>query len=226
MSNAKKDEPKKVRVLVADDHPLLREGIVQFLNRQSDVTCCGEVDTAAEAHVAVGKLKPDLLLLDLRLGNTDGIDFIKTLRVEYPTLPVLVLSQHDEAVYAERVLAAGAGGYIMKQEATTEVLHAIRTVMAGELYVSRKMSARVLRKLLDTRPQLPRTGVERLTDRELQVLQLLGSGLSSKEIASELNLSVKTIETYRENLKNKLGLQNSANLIRYASDWVQGKLPS
>jgi DNA-binding NarL/FixJ family response regulator len=214
--------PTKAQVLIVDDHPLLREGLVQFLNRQDDLTCCGEAEDAAGAETAIVRLKPDLVLLDLRLGSGDGLEFIKSLKARYENLRILVLSQQDELLFAERCIAAGAAGYIMKQEATREVLNAVRAVLQGELYISRKLSARLLKKMIETRPASSRTGLEKLTDRELQVFQLLASGLKNREIASELHLSVKTIETYRENLKNKLGLQNSAQLLRYATDWVNG----
>lgn len=210
----------KRRILIVDDHPFLREGLAQFINKQQDLMCCGEADSQATAQTAVETQKPDLVLLDLRLGNNDGLEFIKSLKAQHSELRILVLSQHDESIYAERALAAGASGYIMKQEATNEVLCAIRTVLDGELYVSRKMSARVLQKMLESRKEVTRSGIERLSDRELQVLQLLGSGLSTKEIAANLKLSGKTVETYRENLKNKLGLQNSTELVKYAEDWI------
>lgn len=214
-------QPNKRKILIVDDHPFLREGLAQFINKQSDLMCCGEAESEAHAHTAIETYKPDLVLLDLRLGNNDGLEFIKVLKAIHPDLRILILSQHDESIYAERALAAGANGYIMKQEATNEVLCAIRTVLDGELYVSRKMSARVLQKMLENRREMSRSGVERLSDRELQVLQLLGSKMSTKEIAASLKLSGKTVETYRENLKNKLGLQNSAELIKYAEDWLK-----
>jgi len=213
---------RKARILVVDDHPLFCEGVVQLINRQNDLACCGVAGNVAAARAALLKLKPGLVLLDLRLGNEDGLELIKDLGNQCPDIPILVVSQYDEALYAERALRAGALGYVMKEEATAEVLSAIRSVLAGELYVSRKMGALVLHKLLQGKPDFHRPGIECLTDRELQVFQLLGTGLSSRQVSAELHLSIKTIETYRENIKHKLGLNNAPELLRHATEWAQG----
>jgi DNA-binding NarL/FixJ family response regulator len=219
-------DKRKARILVVDDHPFLREGIIQFVNRQDDMIVCGEADSAANTYQGVEKNKPDLLLLDLRLGQADGIELIKGLKAFHSELPILVISQHDESIFAERSIRAGASGYVTKQEATNEVMSAIRTVLAGELYVSRKIAAMVFRKAIEAREESPRAGVERLSDRELQVFQMLGGGLSSRQIATELNLSLKTIETHRENIKHKLDLQSAEDLVRAATSWVQQNFPS
>src|SRR6266478_5591491 len=200
----------KTRILVVDDHPLLREALVQLLNRQQNLTCCGQAGTAADAVAAMHAHKPELVLLDLRLGKSDGLELIKSFKAEYPGVAILVVSQFDEALYAERALRAGANGYLMKEEATEEVLIAIRTILDGECYVSRKMAVLVLHKLLKQKPGAPGIGVENLSNRELQVFQLLGSGSSTRQVAEALHLSVKTIETYRENLKNKLHFKDGA----------------
>ncbi len=227
MKNAalKKVGARKTRVLVVDDHPLFRSGLVQLVNRQPDLACCGEAATAAEALAGLRSHEPELVLMDLRLGSDDGLELIKIVKAQKPQLAILVISQFDETLYAQRALRAGAGGYLMKEEATEEVLTAIRAVRAGELYVSRRMSVLMLRKSLEERPGSPRTGMQSLTDRELQVFQLLGAGMSTRQIAESFHLSVKTIETYRQNIKNKLGLHDGAALLRCATDWVRRQTP-
>jgi DNA-binding NarL/FixJ family response regulator len=226
MLHAPSKSTRKARILVVDDHPLFRSGLVQLINRQEDLACQGEADSVSTAKELVRKFKPDLLALDLRLGHSDGLELIRFFKSHYPDLRILVLSQHDEVLYAERVLRAGAHGYLMKEEATEEVLAAIRTVLRGELYVSRKISVLVLRKSLRITSQAGDTGVESLSDRELQVFQMLGAGLGTKYIAEQLKLSAKTIETYREKIKQKLGLSDATQLISYATAWVRGDPPS
>jgi DNA-binding NarL/FixJ family response regulator len=213
---------KKTRILIADDHPLFREGMVQLIERERDLCCCGETDGVGSTETAVARLKPDLLVLDLRLKDGDGLQLIKTLRARYPKLFILVVSQHAETLYAERALRAGARGYVMKEEATEEVRIAIRTILKGELFVSRKMSVLALRKLLDGSSEAGGNYVERLTDRELQVFQMIGAGQGTAGIAAELHLSAKTVETHRENIKHKLGLRNAVDLLCHAVHWVHG----
>lgn len=213
----------KARILVADDHPLFREGLVQLINRQRDLTCCGETESVAATQSAVAAMKPELLVLDLRLKDGDGLELIKTLKSRFRSLPMLVISQNDETLYAERALRAGAKGYVMKEEAANEVLNAIRTILRGDLYVSRKMSVLVLHKLLAQSGDAQGSYVERLTDRELQVFQMLGAGKGTADIATELHLSFKTIETHRENIKHKLGLRNAVDLLCHAVHWVHGQ---
>ena len=215
----------KSRILISDDHPFLRMGLTMLLNQQADLCCCGETDTVAGTHKAVAELKPDLLLLDLFLGEGDGLELIKSLRAQASEVQILVISQQNEAIYAERALRAGACGYVMKEQPPAEVLGAIRTVLAGELYVSRKVAATMLRKSLQSKPEGRGTGVECLTDRELQVFRSLGTGLSTRQIAEDLKLSFKTIETYRENIKHKLALADASALIHMATEWVQSHTP-
>ena len=212
----------KARVLVADDHPLFREGMVQLIERESDLCCCGQTDSIVATETTVARLKPDLLVLDLRLKDGDGLALIKSLRGRFPDLLILVVSEHDENLYAERALRAGAKGYLMKAEAAHEVRNAIRTTLQGDLYVSRKMSVRVLHKLLNGSSEAGANYVERLTDRELQVFQMLGSGQGTADIAAELHVSLKTIESHRENIKHKLGLRNAVDLLCHAVHWVHG----
>ena len=225
MAQSVKSVQKKACVFVVDDHPLVRSGLSQLINQQSDMYCAAEADCPAGALKSLPLHNPDLLLLDLRLKNSDGLELIKTLKLQHPSIRILVLSQFDEELYAERVLRAGANGYIMKENATDEVLKAIRTVLAGEIYLSREMTSHLLKKTITSR--LPRNNdVERLTDRELHVLQLLGTGLSTRETAAQMKLSIKTVETYREHLKYKLDLESASALVQYATQWVEKQSPS
>lgn len=215
----------KASILVVDDHPIFREGVVQLVNRQPDMMVCGEAGNVASATTEVEARRPQLVLLDLRLGTGDVFELIKGWKARFPGLLVLILSQHDEALYAERALRAGADGYVMKEEASAEAVNAIRAVLAGEMYVSRKITGGLLHKLIQSKPAARDASVEVLSDRELHVYQMLGSGLSSQKIADDLHLSIKTIETYRENIKHKMGLRNAAELIQHATQWTQSALP-
>jgi len=223
MKEAQPKQIKQTRIVVVDDQALIREGLMALINRHRDLICCGQAGNTMEMYKTVEAQKPDLILLDLWLNNGDGLETIKTLKSRFPALLILVLSQFDEKLYAERVLRAGARGYVMKAQGVTEVLAAIRTVLAGELYVSSKIAALVLHKTVETNWGSRKKGVENLTDRELQILQLLGTGMSTKKIAAEFNLSFKTVETHRENIKHKLELDDAVELIRYASEWLQGQ---
>ena len=216
----------KTRVFVADDHPFLRVGLSHLINKEADMTVCGEAETVAGVRSGVEREKPDLLLTDLCLGDSDGLDLIKGLKAQFPQLPILVLSQQDETLFAERVLRAGARGYIMKERATQDVMEGIRTILGGDLYVSRKVAALAMRKLVEGGAEAPANAgseIAGLSDRELQVFRLLGAGKGTMEIAEALKLSHKTIETYRENIKRKLGLPNATALIHRATEWVQAQ---
>lgn len=226
MSLGESMKTEKRRIVIAEDHPLMREGLVQFINRQGNWVCCGEADSAATTRSAVAQHNPDLLLLDLRLGTDDGLELIKSLNAEFPQLPILVVSQSDESIYAERALRAGARGYIMKREAADEVQRAIAAVLNGDRYVSRRVGLLAFEKSLGAKSLSPGSGVESLSDRELQVFELLGCGLSSREIAAKVNLSGKTIETYRGHIKHKLGLRGAEELIRAATKWVEEEQPA
>lgn len=210
----------KSRVLVVDDHAFFRSGIANWLNQQSNLICCGEAASVAAARVAVAELRPDIVLQDLGLGDGDGLELTRELSEAHPSIRIIVLSQHDEATYAHRALQAGARGYIMKSEATEVVLAAIETVERGEIYLSRAAAGRLLHNLFPD-PASKTTGLARLSDRELQVFQLLGSGCPPREIAARLKISVKTVDTYREHLKNKLGLTDGGALLRAATLWVE-----
>lgn len=214
------------RVLVADDHPIVREGLVQLINQQADLICCAQASTQTEVFAAVTAELAELLVLDLRLRDGDGLELIKSLKSQHPELPILVLSQFDEELYAERALRAGALGYVMKEQASKEVLDAMRTVLAGRIYVTSAMTARLLQKAITTKLPSAEPSAENLTDRELQVLHYLGTGLSTREIAAKMRLSIKTVETYREHLKHKLGLPNAEKLVYYARNWAEKNLGS
>lgn len=212
---------KKSKVLLVDDHPVLREGLTRLINDEPDLTVCGEADDVPAALRAVAKLKPDIAVVDLSLKGGDGIDLTKSIRQMDPDVPVLILTMHDEAFYAERALRAGAQGFVSKQDAGEEVLAAIRQILNGELYVSAGLSTKVIKKLLMSDGVEDRPLVERLSDRELQVFRLIGEGKGTKEIADELNLSPKTIETYRAHIKEKLNIPNAIELVRQAVQLVE-----
>lgn len=221
MQSEQSNPQTRSRILVVEDHPLVREGVIHLLRQQADLEPCGGIDTVSGVPPAVRSSHPDLMLLDMRLTDGDALPHIPAIRAEFPELRILVLSQFDETLYAERALQAGANGYIMKEQASQEVLQAIRTVLGGHVYVSRKLAPRLAGRFPGIQLQAPLAGFEHLSDRELNVLQLLGVGMSTREIATELNLSVKTVETYRENLKTKLGISDSAELTRYAAELMQ-----
>lgn len=214
----------KARVLVVDDHPLLRNGLVQLIQGQPDLAVCGEAETAGATILAVDDdPPPDLVILDLMLGNADGLELIKQIRSLRPGLFILVISMHDELIYAERALRAGASGYVMKKEPPQEVLNAARAVLRGEVHLSGRMRVLLNEKGLAPDPChfLVPEATPPLSDRELHVFRLIGAGLATKQIATELHLSIKTIETYRENLKTKLRLPNAPELVQAAKQWVE-----
>ena len=222
--NAITQTERKSHVVIVDDHPVLCDGLKQLIDRQPDLTCVGVADNTSEAKRLVQECKPDLMVLDLRLKGGDALDFIKTLRVEFPEVKVLVLSQYDELIFAERTLRAGASGYIMKENVTDEVLRAVRKVLAGELYFSERVAAAVVQRTLRDKPIASRTDVERLSDREMQVFQLLGAAYTPREIAEQFHLSRKTVETHCEKIKHKLTLQTAAELKRFARQWASKNL--
>jgi len=213
----------KARVLVVDDHPLLRGGLVQLIAGTPDLLLCGEADSVGATILAVDDdPPPDLVILDLMLGHADGLELIKQLRMLRPGLLILVISMHDELIYAERALRAGASGYIMKKETSEQMLAAVRAVLREEIYLSGRMRVLLSQKGLATEPcrfLVPQADPP-LSDRELHVFRLIGAGLATKQIAAELRLSIKTIETYRENLKMKLRLANAPELVCAARQWV------
>jgi len=203
-----------------EDHPIVREGLAEVINKTRDLAVCGEASTVKEALRLIPEVKPELAIVDLSLGEESGLDFIKDLRLRFPELPVLVLSMHDEAFYAERALRSGAKGYLMKREPVSVLRAAAMQVLAGEIYLSPRMSQRLLTTLAKGGKAAARVPEDRLSDRELDVFKLIGRGRGASEIAKHLNLSVKTIETYQARMKEKLGLETADELFRYALSWV------
>ena len=225
---ARKKQPdkaneKKTNILLVDDHPIVRQGLAELVNQQTDLVVCGQAEDAHQAMKAVKELKPDMAIVDISLKETSGMELIKDLNSQYPDLPVLALSMHDESLYAERALRAGARGYIMKDEATEKVIMAIHKILRGEIYISDKMATKMMRKLVGSSTELTTSPVERLSDRELEVFQLIGKGFGTRQISERLFLSIKTIETYRAHIKEKLHLADSAEMLRYAIQWVNSR---
>ena len=212
---------QKARVLVVDDHPVVRQGLRLLIDHESDLEVCAEAETVADALEAITKHKPDVAVVDLSLRGTSGLELIKDIRVRHADLPVLVLSMSDESVYAERVLRAGARGYLMKEAATDEVLTALRRVLDGGIYLSDAMASRLLAQLVRGVPADGGSPVDRLSDRELEVFGLIGRGLGTGEIARRLHLSPKTIETYRAHIKQKLNLADATELLQHAIYYVR-----
>jgi DNA-binding NarL/FixJ family response regulator len=211
---------KKTRILIVDDHPIVRQGLAELINHEEDFAVCGQAEDYHEALRAVGQLNPDMTVVDISLKETSGLELIKDIHLQHPDLPILALSMHDEMLYAERALRAGAMGYIMKQEATENVIAAIRRVLAGEIYVSDRMASRMVRKLVTGQTVTSASPVDCLSDRELEVFRLIGKGHGTRQISEQLCLSVKTIETYRAHIKDKLALADAAELLQYAIKWV------
>lgn len=212
---------KKARILLVEDHAVVRFGISQLINRQADMVVCGEEEDASHAMMAIEKLKPDLVIADISLKDSSGLELMRNIKATHPRLPVLVVSVHDESVYAEIAFRAGALGYLMKGEALEKVLVAIRRVFGGAVYVSDAMAAKLLQKQVRGQADAQASPVSLLSDRELEVFQLLGQWKTTRQIAQELHLSIKTIEYYREQVKRKLNLTSAAELTQHATAWVQ-----
>ncbi len=206
--------------MIVDDHPLFRKGLEQLIHSDSAFAVCGEVNNASEAMDVIRKLNPDLAIVDLSLPGANGIELIKNIRAEFPKLPILVLSMHDESLYALRALRAGAEGYVMKHEAMANVIQAIHEVFNGRPYLSPAMAAQVITKFAHRGSQSEADAVERLSDRELEILELIGKGNEVHQIAKLLHLSPKTVETHRAHIKEKLNLQNARQVARFAVQWV------
>jgi len=211
---------KETRVMLVDDHPIVRQGLAQLIVQEPGFTVCGEASDVPGAVQMARETSPDVVVADLSLREGSGIDLIKTLCAQAPQVPVLVLTMHEESFYAERALRAGARGYLTKQEASEKILTAIRHVLRGDIYVSDRLSPKLLKRLIAGTPDDDEPLVSKLSDRELQVFLLIGEGRGTQEIADQLHLSVKTIETYRAHLKEKLGLKDARELVQYAIRWV------
>jgi DNA-binding NarL/FixJ family response regulator len=221
-SNA--DKRSKYSVLIVDDHPVVRQGLAQLINQEKDIEVRGYAEDAYQAMQAIKDIRPDMVIVDISLKDTSGMDLIKDMKIQYPNLPILILSMHDESLYAERALRAGAKGYIMKHEATERVITAIRRVLAGGIYVSDSMAAKMVSKLATGVAPQSTSPVESLSDRELEVFRLIGEGHKTRDVADKLHLSVKTIETYRAHIKEKLDFKDGNELFRFAVEWVNSEM--
>lgn len=214
----------RTRVLLVDDHPIVRQGLRRLIEAQADLQVCAEAETAREAKSLIRELEPDVVIVDVSLRQGDGLELVKDARAHYAHLPLLVLSMHDEAIYAERLLAAGANGYIMKHAAADQFLIALRRVLGGGIYVSETVGNSMIEKFAAGGTPTA-SSVDALTNRELQVLHMIGKGLSTRQTAEALNLSVKTVESHRQRIKRKLSLRTSAQLMQYAVNWYAGREP-
>ncbi|MGD2218050.1 MAG: response regulator transcription factor [Gemmatimonadales bacterium] len=208
------------RIVLVDDHALVRRGLAEMIDRESDLEVCGEAADVSEALDLIETAEPELAIVDITLKEGSGLELIKQIKLRYPAVRMLVLSMHDEKIYAERALRAGATGYLNKEEPADKVIEAVREVLAGRIYLSGQMADRILQRLVDRESDLERSPIDALSDRELEVLELIGRGLTTSQIAKELHLSRKTVDTYRENLKAKLQLSTAAELVRFAVAWT------
>lgn len=222
-ATASPDADTRRRIVLVDDHPITREGVRLLIDQQSDLVVCGEAEDAPAALQLIQRLEPDLAIVDITLAKQSGIELVKNLRAVCPELPILVFSMHDERLYAERALRAGAKGYVMKHEPSSELITAARKVLAGEIYLTPKMRELMLRQLVRSGKDEVVFTIDTLSDREMEVFKLIGNGYSTRQIADRLNLSVKTIDSYREHLKVKLHLDKGADLIRHAIQWARSE---
>ena len=219
--NPKYDSPGAKRIVIVDDHPLFRKGLEQLIHSDGAFAVCGEASNASEAMDVIRKLDPDLAIVDVSLPGANGIELIKNIRAEFPKLPILVLSMHDESLYALRALRAGAQGYVMKQEALANVVQAIHEVFSGRPYLSPAMAAQVITNFAQTPSEGEADVIDRLSDRELEILELIGKGNEVRQIGKLLHLSPKTVETHRAHIKEKLNLASAHQVGRFAVQWVE-----
>jgi len=210
---------RKRRIFIVDDHPLVREGLANLISAQRDLMVCGDAEDSTQATTKIRKTQPDVALIDISLKNESGLELVKDLRSQFPQVALIVLSMHDEALYAERSLGAGAQGYVMKREASKNVLASIHRVLEGGVYVSATVASRMALRLSSPREAAPRSPVERLSDRELEIFRLLGQGRTTAQIASDLNLSLKTVQAYCARAKEKFGVDSLTELLRAAIRW-------
>ncbi len=212
--------PARSTVFIVDDHPIVRQGLALLINREPDLVVCGDAQDAGSGLSLIEEMRPSLVIVDLSLNGPDGLELLKNIRSRHPNLPVLILSMLDESLYAERALRAGANGYIMKQEATERVLVAVRRILGGEIYVSDRMAGRMLHRFVGGAPEGEPSPIAHLTDRELEVFRLIGEGLGTRQIAEQLHISVKTVESYQAHIKEKLSLRNARELVQRAIQWT------
>jgi DNA-binding NarL/FixJ family response regulator len=215
----------RTKIFVVDDHPMMRQGLAQLIHNEPDLELCGEAEDAATALQLIDELQPNLAIADISLRSGTGIELIKDLQVRHPELAILVLSMHDESLYAERVLRAGGRGYVMKQEGGKKIMEAIRQVLSGQTYVSASIAAKIVDSVAGRRNPAA-SAVETLTDREFEIFQLIGQGQATKAIAEQLHVSVKTVEVHRVNIKEKLKLGTAPELIRFAVRWIESRNPA
>jgi DNA-binding NarL/FixJ family response regulator len=213
-------EPR--RVLIIDNHPIVREGLRRVIDHEEDLLVCAEADTAHDARMAIKEYNPDVMIADIGLNQGDGIELVRDVRAHYPRLPILVLSSHDETIYAERLLSVGANGYIMKHASSEQILISLRRVLDGEIYVSQDVGFNMIRKSATRGTQMSANPIDRLSNRELQILHLIGKGMSTRQTADSLNLSVKTVESHRQRIKMKLNLHSGTHLVQFAINWFTG----
>src|SRR5437016_6054904 len=221
--NPRCDPPEAKRIVIVDDHPLFRKGLEELIHSDGAFAVCGEAGNASEAMEVIRKLHPDLVIVDLSLPGANGIELIKNIRAEFPKLPILVLSMHDESLYAVRALRAGADGYVMKHEAMANVIQAIREVFNGRPYLSPAMAAQVITKFAHHHAEGETEAVDRLSERNLAILELIGKGNEVRQIGKLLHLSPKTVETHRAHIKDKLDLKNSREVARFALQWLNAR---
>lgn len=208
------------KVFIVDDHPLVRQGLTQIIGGQEDLEVCGEAEDSSTAMRGIENSSPDVVIVDISLQGNNGLELIKNLKAIHEKLPILVFSMHDESIYAQRALRAGAKAYVMKKESSEKIVDAIRKILKGEIYVSPRVADQVLHQIVNGPSNASASPVDRLTDRELEVVQLIGRGLSTREIAESLHLSVKTIESHRAHVKEKLSLRNATELVQFSVQWV------
>ncbi|WP_395730046.1 response regulator [Prosthecobacter sp.] len=222
MQRSRTSEKSVKRLVLIDDHPIMRHGLAQLIRAEEGLDVIGEAGSARDGLEVVGKLKPDLAVIDLTLPDKNGLELVKDIRALHPSTQCIVLSMHDETLYGERSLRAGARGYVMKEEAADHLVTAIHKVISGGLYVSESLNARMLEQVTGA-ARSKATGMDALTDRELEILALIGSGVPTKNIAAQLSISARTVEAHRAHIKEKLGMTDGASLVRYAVQWVESR---
>ncbi|MFA6187199.1 MAG: response regulator transcription factor [Phycisphaerae bacterium] len=218
-----KTNGKKIQVLIVDDHPVIRDGLAAIVNHEQDFNVCGQAEDAYTAQKAIDELKPDIVITDISLKNSDGIELTKNIKARCPGLPVIIFSVHDESIYAERALSAGAKAYLMKDGVSENIIKAIRTVLSGEIYVSDAISKKFLHRIAGDKAGTTKTPIENLSAREFEIFRLIGEGLKASQMAKQLHLSIKTIETYRSRIKEKLNLPNASKLLQYSIKWAKSQ---
>jgi DNA-binding NarL/FixJ family response regulator len=213
----------RTRVLIVDDHPMVRERIAEVVNREPNMEVCGEANEAGQTMATIARLEPDLVLLDLNLKGILALDLIRDIKARHPTLPVVIVSMHEETIFAERAIRSGANGYVSKEDPSQTVIHAIRKVLLGETYMSERLASHFAQVYLHGTDKTSPNFLERLSDRELEVMELIGRGLSNRRVAGKLHIDIRTVETHCARIREKLDLHNSTELLMRAIEWVQSR---